>query len=228
MAYTQVPVSLGTTIMACKFGGGNGGDSASGVVLCADSRTSTGAYIANKVADKISQLAEDIWICRSGSAADTQAVTEYVRNGIRQHCSMQQRPCTVFTAAQLCQQIAYNNKSRLSAGMIVAGYDSEKGGSVYGIPLGGTLAPTESYAIGGSGSTYIYAYCEKFFPTDAPLTREGAIEFCRKAVMLATMRDGSSGGCVRMMIVDSAGSEKRFYRGNERDAYEESRPATNQ
>lgn len=198
-------VSLGTTIMATTFAGG--------VVLCADSRTSTGAYVANKVADKISQLADGVWICRSGSAADTQAVTEYVRHAIRQHCMQQQRPCTVETAAKLVQQMAYNNKSMLSAGMIVAGYDAEKGGTVYGVPLGGTLAPTPGYTIGGSGSTYIYAYCERFWTPG--MSRDAAMAFCRKAVTLATMRDGSSGGCVRMVVIDASGTEKLFVKGNE-------------
>ncbi len=50
-----------------------------GVVMGADSRTSTGSYVANRVADKIVPLYKDhIWCCRSGSAADTQAVADMV------------------------------------------------------------------------------------------------------------------------------------------------------
>jgi 20S proteasome alpha/beta subunit len=64
-------VSTGTTIMAIPFQGG--------VVVGADSRVSTGTYIANRVSDKIAQLHDRIWCCRSGSAADTQALTDYVR-----------------------------------------------------------------------------------------------------------------------------------------------------
>ena len=44
----------------------------------ADSRTSTGAYIANRVSDKITAVESHIFVCRSGSAADTQAVSDYV------------------------------------------------------------------------------------------------------------------------------------------------------
>jgi 20S proteasome alpha/beta subunit len=39
------PVSMGTTILAVSYKGG--------VILGADSRTSTGSYIANRVADKV-------------------------------------------------------------------------------------------------------------------------------------------------------------------------------
>jgi 20S proteasome subunit beta 1 len=41
-----------TTIMAASFKGG--------VVLGADTRTSTGAYVANRVTNKLTQLAEKV------------------------------------------------------------------------------------------------------------------------------------------------------------------------
>ena len=63
-------VSTGTTILALPFD--------KGVIVCADSRTSTGTYVANRVSDKLVQLSEYIYCCRSGSAADTQALTDYV------------------------------------------------------------------------------------------------------------------------------------------------------
>lgn len=69
-------VSTGTTIMAIPF--------KDGVILGADSRTSTGSYVANRTTDKIVQLSEHIFACRSGSAADTQALTDYVRFYLQQ------------------------------------------------------------------------------------------------------------------------------------------------
>ena len=40
-----------------------------GVILGADSRTSTGTYVANRVSDKLTPLHDYIYCCRSGSAA---------------------------------------------------------------------------------------------------------------------------------------------------------------
>jgi len=37
-----------------------------------------GTYVANRVSDKLTPLHERIYVCRSGSAADTQAISEYV------------------------------------------------------------------------------------------------------------------------------------------------------
>ena len=56
-------VNLGTSIMAVSF--------KDGVILGADSRTSTGAYIANRVTDKLTRLQDKAWCGRHGSAADT-------------------------------------------------------------------------------------------------------------------------------------------------------------
>lgn len=56
-----------------------------GVIMGADSRTSTGTYVANRVSDKITSLHDYIYACRSGSAADTQAVADYVRYFLASH-----------------------------------------------------------------------------------------------------------------------------------------------
>lgn len=63
--------------MAVKYDGG--------VVIGADSRTSTGSYIANRVSDKLTELHDRIYCCRSGSAADTQAVADYVMTYLEMH-----------------------------------------------------------------------------------------------------------------------------------------------
>lgn len=65
----------------------------------------------------------------------------------------------VKTAASLFQQLCYHNKANLMAGIIVAGWDQRNGGTVYSIPLGGSLHRNPC-AIGGSGSTYIYGYVD--------------------------------------------------------------------
>ena len=59
----------GTTIVAVSFDGG--------VVLGADSRVSTGNYVSNRASDKITSLAGNVYMLRSGSAADTQAIADY-------------------------------------------------------------------------------------------------------------------------------------------------------
>lgn len=187
--------------------------------------------MANRVTDKITPLTDSIYICRSGSAADTQNLSRYVQvrlaldlwpnhvagisgyarvvscslttssAGLLRCCAqwfleqhgleLKDQP-NVKTAATLAQSMAYQNKNFLQArltghthdptacpraaqllhrglvcrpvqaGLIVAGWDNQEGGSVYAIPLGGTLVKTP-FSIGGSGSAYINGLCDKLW-----------------------------------------------------------------
>jgi 20S proteasome subunit beta 1 len=110
-----------------------------GVVLAADTRTSSGNYVANRAAPKLTQLAENIYMCRSGSASDTQAVAGYVQYYIAQHEIELNAQTPVAVAANLMRQMTYNNKEHLQAGIIIAGWDKHKGAQVYALPMGGTL-----------------------------------------------------------------------------------------
>ena len=56
-------------------------------------------------------------------------------------------------------RLAYRNKDRLSAGMIIGGWDKVLGPQIYGIPLGGSLTRVP-FTVGGSGSAYIYGWCD--------------------------------------------------------------------
>ena len=49
-------VTTGTTIMACQYN--------QGVIIAADSRTSSGAYVANRVTDKLTPIHDRIFCCR--------------------------------------------------------------------------------------------------------------------------------------------------------------------
>jgi len=194
---------MGTSIMAVEFAGG--------VVLGADSRTTTGSYIANRVSDKITSIHDRIWVCRSGSAADTQAVSDYVRFYIDMHVSELGEAPEVKTTANLFRQIVYQNKDALMAGLIVAGWDARNGGSVWSVNLGGSLV-RQAWSIGGSGSSYIYGYCDATWRPNMP--RDDAERFVVNALSLAMARDGSSGGVVRTVTIDARGVERRMVPGD--------------
>uniref|UniRef100_A0A670HQM0 Proteasome 20S subunit beta 9 n=1 Tax=Podarcis muralis TaxID=64176 RepID=A0A670HQM0_PODMU len=67
----------------------------------------------------------------------------------------------VLAAATLVKNISYKYKEEFSAHLMVAGWDAKKGGQVYGT-LGGMLT-RQPFAIGGSGSTYIYGYVDSAY-----------------------------------------------------------------
>lgn len=194
---------MGTTIMACKYKGG--------VVVGADSRTTTGSYIANRVSDKLTPVSDHILCCRSGSAADTQAISDIVKYYLDLHGSEIGKEPLVKTAAALFQKLCYENKDRLLAGIIVGGWDPVDGGSLFSIPLGGALVK-EEVAVGGSGSSYIYGYIDANYRPD--MTREEAVKFVTTGISHAMARDGSSGGVVRLAVIDQSGVERIYVAGN--------------
>ena len=93
------------------------------------------------------------------------------------------------------------------AGVIVAGYDEVDGGSMYVIPLGGTCLKAP-FAIGGSGSTYIYGHVDHEFKPDMSLAACKA--FVAEAVKRAMARDGSSGGIIRLVVINAEGVERKL------------------
>ena len=196
-------ISTGTTILALPFEGG--------VVVCADSRTSTGTYVANRVSDKLVQLSDQIYCCRSGSAADTQALTDYVHYFLSQWSLQTGRQPTVKTAAHLMRRLIYQNKDQLMAGVIIAGWDPIHGGSVYTVTLGGTCLQLP-FATGGSGSVFIAGLLDAEFSTN--MGQEEARALAKKACSHAMCRDGSSGGVIRTVVITSEGVDRDYTPGN--------------
>ncbi|KAK1350975.1 Proteasome subunit beta type-1 [Hamiltosporidium tvaerminnensis] len=242
----QTEELTGTTIMAISY--------KDGVILGADTRTSMGNYIPNRITDKITKITPNIYCCRSGSSADTQAVCRVVKGLIEKYIYIEEYDSSVVgrsgsgsgnggsgnnnstntpstnsstntphphtntphtnntnntpvrTAAILCKNVIYKYKNLL-ASLIIAGYDNIEGGSVYVIGLGGYLIRRE-WALGGSGSPYIYGYVDKMYRND--FTFEERVMFVKECVSMAIGRDTSSGGCVRIMVISKEGI-KRYY-----------------
>lgn len=189
-------VSLGTTILAVSFDGG--------VVLAADSRTSSGSYVVNRTSNKLTKLTKNVYCCRSGSAADTQSLAKRTSNYLERYAIDVGTDVNVATAASLFHKLCYMNKWNISAGIIVAGYDPVNGGSVYSIPSGGSCVKLD-YAIGGSGSIFLYSFFDANYRTS--MTKDECVKFCQTAVAHAYSRDGSSGGLVRTIALTAGEPE---------------------
>ncbi|XP_006029625.1 proteasome subunit beta type-6 [Alligator sinensis] len=196
-------VSTGTTIMAVEFAGG--------VVIGADSRTTTGAYIANRVTDKLTPIHERIYCCRSGSAADTQAIADAVTYQLGFHSIELDEPPLVHTAASLFKEMCYRYREDLMAGILVAGWDPRRGGQVYSVPMGGMLT-RQPVSVGGSGSSYIYGYVDANYQPG--MSKEECLRFVANALALAMERDGSSGGVVRLAAITERGVERQVLQGD--------------
>jgi hypothetical protein len=94
------------------------------------------SYVANRTSDKLTSVHDRIYCCRSGSAADTQQIAEYVRYYLEMHSVELGTLPLVSTAAHLFRKLCYENKNALQAGIICGGWDPINGGSVYSIAMG--------------------------------------------------------------------------------------------
>eukprot|EP01023_Acetabularia_acetabulum_P046111 TRINITY_DN4715_c0_g1_i2.p1 TRINITY_DN4715_c0_g1~~TRINITY_DN4715_c0_g1_i2.p1 ORF type:complete len:253 (-),score=39.94 TRINITY_DN4715_c0_g1_i2:183-854(-) len=196
--------TTGTTILACEFDGG--------VVLGSDSRVSIPGYITNRSSDKITPISDNVYLLRSGSAADAQAISDYVRYFLDQYKATMQDEPTVNIATKLVAQLNYSNKNFLVGALIVAGWDPQKGGQVYSVPIGGSVS-REEWTTDGSGSSYIWGYMDKNYKKG--MSKEEAKQFVTNAAALAMARDSSSGGLIRLVVITEQGVEKVLIRGDE-------------
>ncbi|XP_050414925.1 proteasome subunit beta type-6 [Patella vulgata] len=202
--WLKTELTTGTTIAAVEFDGG--------VVIGADSRTTSGAYIANRVTDKLTKISDKIYCCRSGSAADTQAVADVVKYQLNFYQMEMGEEPFVQTAAHKFKELCYDHRDNISAGIIVAGWDKKEGGQVFAVPLGGMVI-RQPFAIGGSGSTYLYGYVDSQFKKN--MTKEECLPFVANALSLAMNRDGSSGGIIRLAAITKDGVERVNLTGNQ-------------
>jgi len=111
----------------------------------------------------------------------------------------------VLTAAKIFQDLCYSYRDKMSAGIICAGWDRKLGGQVYMIPIGG-MCIRQPFAIGGSGSTYIYGHVDSVFKEK--MNKNDCIDFVKNSVTLAMQRDGSSGGVIRWAAIDKDGIQR--------------------
>lgn len=138
----------------------------------------------------------------------------------------------VKTVANLMRKICYENKDHLMAGMIVGGWDPYEGGQIYEIPLGGTLLQ-QKFAVGGSGSTYIFGLLDATYKENMSKTEcQNFVKKCKfmtscydaalmyefsscitKGISHAMARDGSSGGVIRLVTIEPTGVERECILG---------------
>lgn len=208
--WTSSPITTGTTIIAAEYRGG--------VILGADTRTTDTVYVANRVTDKISKITDNIYVCRSGSAADTQAVAEVTGYHMNLLSIEMGKESSVYCGANIVRELCYNNRDKITVGMIVGGWDHMKLGQVYSIPLGG-MCIRQPIALGGSGCTYIYGFVDAHYQKG--MEKEECVELIVNALALAMERDGSSGGCVRLAIIDKSGCERRLITGDQLPSFGE-------
>lgn len=197
---------MGTTLVAARWGNS---PRDGGVVVGADSRTSRGTLVSNRLADKVTALSESIVVARSGSAADSQLVVERARHEMaRAQLECDGQAMTVRASAQLVSRLCHDNDG-LSVSLLCAGWDHVHGAQLFSVPRGGSLvaATDVGFAFSGSGSAFVLGWCDAHWHPG--MTQDECVEFVDQALALATARDGSSGGARQLVTIDASGTRRQ-------------------
>eukprot|EP00879_Flechtneria_rotunda_P027821 GHRR01029825.1.p1 GENE.GHRR01029825.1~~GHRR01029825.1.p1 ORF type:complete len:230 (+),score=56.86 GHRR01029825.1:91-780(+) len=168
-----------------------------GVVLAADTRSTSGSTVADKNCEKIHYIASNIYCCGAGTAADTMSVTAMVSSNLELHKYATGRQSRVVTALTLLKSHLFRYQGHVSAALILGGVDIH-GPHLFTIyPHGSTDALP--YATMGSGSLNAMAVFEASYKDN--MTREEAMALAARAIRSGVYNDLGSGSNVDLCVI---------------------------
>lgn len=188
-------LKTGTTIAGIIF--------KDGVVLGADTRATEDTIVADKNCEKIHYIADNIYCCGAGTAADTEMTTRMISSQLDLHRLNTGRQPRVITANRLLKQMLFRYQGHISAALVLGGVDVS-GPHLYSVhPHGSTDALP--YVTMGSGSLAAMATFESRYKTNMEL--EEAKQLVRDAIAAGIFNDLGSGSNVDLCIITKDGAE---------------------
>merc|ERR1712070_889510 len=190
----------GTTIVGCVY--------KDGVVLGADTRATGGSTVCDKACEKIHKIADNIYCCGAGTAADTQQVTDMVASQLELHRMSTGRQSRVGTALAMLKQFLFRYQGAISAALVLGGVDF-KGPYIYTVyPHGSTDNP--GYATMGSGSLAAMSVFEARYKDDMEVNE--AKELVKDAIFSGICNDLGSGSSCDLCVITA--EETTYLRGH--------------
>ncbi|EGG25110.1 proteasome subunit beta type 7 [Cavenderia fasciculata] len=199
-------LKTGTTIVGVVY--------KDGVVLGADTRATEGPIVADKNCEKIHYIADNIYCCGAGTAADTENTTNLISSKLKLHQLATGKQPRVITALTMLKQMLFKYQGHVSAALILGGVDVI-GGVV--TPSLFTIHPHGStdqlpYVTMGSGSLAAMAIFEAFYKKD--MTKLEAMTLVADAIKSGIFNDLGSGSNVDVTVISQEGVE--IHRGYEK------------
>jgi len=168
-----------------------------GVVLGADTRATSDTIVFDKNCMKIHYIADNIYCCGAGTAADTEMTTKMISSQLELHRLNSGRKPRVATANRMLKQYLFRYQGHVSAALVLGGVDCNGPhlSSIY--PHGSTdVLP---YVTMGSGSLAAMAVFEDGYEPN--MERERAMTLVRNAIAAGILNDLGSGSNVDLCII---------------------------
>ena len=194
MSINRPYYTTGTTTLAirCK----------DGVVIGADTRVTSGYFIAHKRGRKIFMIKPHIAVTIAGVVADAQAAIEELKFHLNYYENTYGRKLPAKSAANYLSLVLYSNRLYpLITEVIVAGKDND-GYAIYKLdPLGSLIK--DDYTVSGSGSMVAIGILESEYKPD--LTVDEGVKLAAKALISAMKRDIASGDDLMIATITEEG-----------------------
>mmetsp|Transcript_48951 Transcript_48951/g.72774 ORF Transcript_48951/g.72774 Transcript_48951/m.72774 type:complete len:287 (-) Transcript_48951:108-968(-) len=168
-----------------------------GVVLGADTRATGGTEVCDKNCEKIHYMADNIYCCGAGTAADTEKTTEMISSQLELLRMNTKSPSRVVTACTLLKRMLFRYQGHISAALVLGGCDVS-GPHVYQIYPHGSTGKLP-YTTMGSGSLAAMSVFETEWRDD--MSESEAVELVKKSILAGIFNDlGSGSSCDTCVI----------------------------
>ncbi|VDP19296.1 unnamed protein product [Soboliphyme baturini] len=187
----------GTTTLSFIYTGLTENDKG-GIIMAADSRATSGEFIASSTVKKILEVTDHIMGTLAGGAADCQFWLRVLSKHCRLFELQNKEKVTVSAASKLLQNVLYSYK-----GMGLSFCNCNFRGSYLPDSIKSGLRIKGEMFSCGSGSLNAYGILDTFYKPK--MTDEEAYNLGRKAIMHATYRDIGSGGFCNLFHITESG-----------------------
>ncbi|XP_012252344.2 proteasome subunit beta type-7-like [Athalia rosae] len=179
----------GTTIVGIIF--------KDGVILGADTRATEDTIVSDKNCSKIHFLAQNMYCCGAGTAADTEMTTQMIASQLELHRLNTGRIVPVVTANTMLKQLLFRHQGHIGAALVLGGVDFY-GSHLYCIyPHGST--DKLPYCTMGSGSLAAMSVFESQWKPD--LSEEEGKNLVADAIRAGIFNDLGSGSNVDVCVI---------------------------
>ena len=180
-----------------------------GIVLGADRRASAGYMVADKKAQKVIKINDDMALTIAGLVSDAQLLSKIIRAQLKLLEVRKGKKSTVKQAANLLAGLVYNNVRRMSmvmsiVGFLLAGKD-DKGYHLFNIGIDGSLSEMEDYVCDGSGMMFATGVLEANYKKNMSL--DEGVKLAVQALSTAMQRDIATGNGIDIMTITKDGTE---------------------
>lgn len=189
------PIKTGTTIVGVTY--------KTGLVLCADTRSTSGPVVADKNTEKIHFISPKIMCCGAGTAADTGRVTRMASKELSLFSYKHMKDPYVSHCQRFICDYLHSYGGQIGAALVLGGIDVF-GPSLYAISPNGYSYKVD-YTSLGSGSYAAIAILESGFKKN--MSKEEAIQLGCEAIRAGILNDLYSGSNVDVCIIDNSGIE---------------------